>query len=357
MRERKSTHERGRGASSNPANRYQTLSVELDPEISEDPEEPRPARSTVFLRDASRSLIATNQSPDLGFDASVNPYRGCEHGCAYCYARPYHEYLGFSPGLDFETRIVVKTEAPALLRAELSKPGWHPRPLAFSGVTDAYQPVERRLRLTRACLEVLAEFRNPVGVVTKNHLVTRDADLLGQLASHGAAQVWISLASLDRELVRDLEPRTSQPTMRLRAMRELAAAGVPVGVAVGPVIPGLNDHEIPAVLEAAREAGASYAWYVLLRLPPGVDEVFTRWLEQHRPERAGRVLARIRDTRAGGLSDSRFGHRMRGQGSYAEQIRSLFQVSARRCGLDQERPELSAAAFRDPAGSQMRLFV
>lgn len=363
MRERKSTSlPRGRGASSNPEGRFEPLTFEADPaavaEAAEDPEAPRPgAARTVYLKDHARSIIARNQSPDLGFEASVNPYRGCEHGCSYCYARPYHEYLGFSPGLDFETRIVVKHDAPALLRAALSKPGWRPQTLAFSGVTDAYQPVERRLRLTRGCLEVLTEFRNPVGVVTKNHLVTRDADLLGQLATHQAAQVWISLASLDRDLVRVLEPRTSQPALRLRAMGELAAAGVPVGVAVGPVIPGLDDHEIPAVLEAARDAGATAAWMVLLRLPPGVDGVFEQWLHSHRPDGAERVLARVRATRGGRLTDARFGARMTGEGDYAAQIHQLFRVTARRLGLQEALPRLSAAAFRNPAGTQGRLFV
>ncbi len=243
----------GRGAHDNPANRFELLHYEPDPDA---PPDEMPAPVTRFYKDKTRSIIASNDSPDIGFDKSINPYRGCEHGCIYCYARPYHEYLGFSAGLDFETKILVKEDAPQLLRKELSSPKWEPQMVAISGVTDAYQPVERRLQITRRCLEVLAEFRNPVGIITKNHLVTRDADLLAELARHDAAIVYVGVTSLDPDLARMMEPRASAPSGRLAAVRELTAAGVPTGILIAPVIPGLNDHEIPAILAAAKEAGA-----------------------------------------------------------------------------------------------------
>jgi DNA repair photolyase len=341
---------RGRGAPINPAGRFERLEIE--------PLEPAPARvATEFLRDASRTIIARNESPDVGFDASVNPYRGCEHGCAYCYARPTHEYLGFSAGLDFETRIMVKEEAAQLLERELAAPAWRPQVLGVSGVTDPYQPVERRLRLTRRCLEVLARCRNPVALVTKNALVVRDLDLLAELAGHGAAVVWLSLTTLDVELARRLEPRCSAPAARLEAMRRLAEAGVPVGALLAPVIPALNDHEIPALLTAAAAAGASHCRYIVLRLPGAVAEIFPAWLEAHYPERREKVLSRIRDLRRGRLNDSRFGTRGRGEGVFARQIRDLFYAAARRCGLETAGPELSTAAFRRPAGDQLDLFA
>lgn len=343
---------RGRGIASNPKGRFERIEVELDPEV--DPAE-QPAPATVFLRDAAKSVIARNTSPDVPFDASINPYRGCEHGCSYCYARPFHEYLGFSAGVDFESRIMVKEEAPELLRKELSSPRWKPQLLGLSGVTDAYQPVERKLRITRGCLEVLAEFRNPVVVVTKNYLVRRDADLLGTLAEHRAAAVSLSITSLDPELARRLEPRASHPRRRLAAIEALTAEGVPTGVLVAPVIPGLNEHEIPSILEAAAQAGATHAGFIVLRLPGGVGSLFEEWLEVHAPERKKRVLARLRDVRAGDLHDSRFGHRMRGQGPYAEQIRDLFELSRRKVGIEKRITRLSTAAFRRPH-EQLSLF-
>jgi DNA repair photolyase len=344
---------RGRGAADNPANRFDRLHYEPDPDL--DPAE-QPAPRTQFFRDATHSIIATNDSPDVGFSASINPYRGCENGCIYCYARPTHEYLGFSAGLDFETRIVVKEDAPELLRRELSSAKWVPQVLGLSGVTDPYQPVERRLRLTRGCLEVLAEFRNPVAVITKNHLVARDADLLADLAGHGAAAVFLSITTLDGELARVLEPRATQPAGRLAALDELCRAGVPVGVLVAPVIPGLNDHEIPSVLEAAARAGARFAGYVVLRLPHGVADLFTAWLERNFPDRKEKVLGRIRDLRGGRLNEPRFGHRMRGEGLLARQIKALFALGCRRARIDGRGPELSAAAFRRPGGTQRLLF-
>jgi len=345
---------RGRGAAHNPPNRFEPLHV--DRSGWRDPDDPGP--ETRLLRDASRTILAHNDSPDLGFDVSVNPYRGCEHGCAYCYARPTHEYLGMSAGLDFESRILVKHDAPALLRAALAKSSWVPRTIVFSGVTDAYQPVERRLRLTRRCLEVLVEHRNPVAITTKSWLVSRDTDLLGALAEHDAAAVALSVTTLRNDLQRTLEPRTAIPARRLGAIRVLSDAGIPVGVAVAPVIPGLTDHEMPAILEAAADAGASFAHYILLRLPWGVAEEFERWLRRHVPDRADKVLSRLRSLRGGRLYDARFGVRGRGEGPFAEQLRQMFEVHTRRLGLDRA-PTLSAAAFRRPepdAGPQLGLF-
>jgi DNA repair photolyase len=344
---------RGRGAGDNPPNRFELLHYDREPDDLAAEDGPAPA--TQFLRDKSRSLITTNDSPDVGFEASINPYRGCEHGCAYCYARPTHEYLGFSAGLDFETKILVKEDAPDLLRRELSSPRWQPKTLALSGVTDAYQPVERRLKLTRRCLEVLAEFRNPVLIVTKNHLVTRDADLLGELARHDAGAVFVSITTLDGDLARKLEPRATQPAGRLAAIEELKQAGVPVGVMVAPVIPGLNDHEMPAILAAAVAAGAGYAAYVSLRLPFAVASLFENWLEQHFPDRKEKVLGRIRAMRGGKLNDPRFGSRMRGEGVFADMIRDVFTLACKKAGILGRRPTLSTAAFRR-SGAERMLF-
>ena len=342
----------GRGSTENPPNRFEHIVYERDPEWNE-PEDPAP--KTQFYRDASASIITRNDSPDVGFDASINPYRGCEHGCIYCYARPYHEYLGFSAGLDFETKIVVKENAAELLRRELSSPKWKPEPLAMSGVTDPYQPIERRLQLTRACLQVLVEFRNPVVVITKNLLVSRDIDLLADLARDNAAAVFLSLTTLDAELVRIMEPRTAQPAARLRAIRQLANGGVPVGVMVAPVIPGLTDHELPAIVKAAADAGAQFAGMGLVRLPYGVADLFQQWLERHRPERKGKVLAQIRATHDGKLNESNFGTRMTGQGTVARHIAKMFAVACRRAGFPERGPRLSTAAFRRPASAQMEL--
>jgi DNA repair photolyase len=344
---------RGRGAADNPANRFERLHYEPDSEA--DPWD-QAAPATQFFKDSTRSIITQNDSPDVGFETSINPYRGCEHGCVYCYARPTHEYLGLSAGLDFETRIMVKEDAPELLRRELSSPRWQPKTLALSGVTDPYQPVERRLQLTRRCLEVLAEFRNPVGIVTKSHLVTRDLDILSELARHDAAAVFLSVTSLDGTLARRLEPRAAQPQGRLAAIEAAAKAGVPVGVLVAPVIPGLTDHEIPAILAAAANAGARYAGYILLRLPLGVGPLFEQWLTQHYPEKKDKVLGRIRDMRGGKLNDARFGSRMRGEGPFAELIKDVFTLACQKAGIAGRGPNLSTAAFRRPAGNQLLLF-
>ena len=344
----------GRGAAANPKNRFERIEVQLDPGKT-DAEDPRP--ETVYLRDHSRSIVARNDSPDIGFDASVNPYCGCAHGCAYCYARPTHGYLGLSAGLDFESKILVKEGAPELLRKELSSPRWEPKVLSMSGVTDPYQPVERRLGITRRCLEVLAEFRNPVAIVTKNHLVTRDVDLLSELARYDAAAVAVSLTTLDDGLRRVMEPRTSRPARRLATVEKLAAVGIPVGVMTAPVIPGLNDHELPALLSAAAEAGATFAAYVPVRLPYAVRPIFENWLERHYPERKEKVLNRIRSMRGGELNDARFGSRMRGEGPFARHIAQLFSISCRRAGIGEGRfPRLSTAAFCRDGGVQPSLF-
>lgn len=344
---------RGRGTPENPPNRFERLAYLP---VIESPDDEERAVKTQYLKDASRSLLTYNDSPDVGFDASINPYRGCEHGCIYCYARPYHEYLGFSAGLDFETKILVKDDAPELLRAELASPKWQPRVVAISGVTDAYQPIERKLQLTRRCLEVLAEFRNPVIIVTKNHLVTRDIDILAELAGDNAAAVCVSVTTLDAELARVMEPRTSTPDNRLETIKALTQAGVPVRVLAAPIIPGLTDHEIPSIIQAAARAGARHAGYVVVRLPHGVGELFENWLEEHFPDRKKKVLNRIRDIRGGKLNDPNFGSRMRGEGVFAEQINSMFKLACRKFGIEPGATELSAAAFRRPAAPQMSLF-
>lgn len=345
---------RGRGASHDLPNRFERLHLEPAAEPGDEDEQPRKTR---FFIDRSRSVISHNSSPDLGFSVSLNPYRGCEHGCSYCYARPTHEYLGFSAGLDFESRIMVKPDAPELLKKALSARAWKPRTLALSGVTDPYQPVERRLRITRACLEVLLECRHPVSIVTKNHLVARDIDILSRMAEHGTAMVTLSITTLRGDLRRVMEPRTSIPARRLAAVRALADAGVPVGVNVAPLIPGLNDHELPEILGAAREAGASHAGMMLLRLPLGVKELFAEWLEQHFPDRRNKVLRRLREVHGGRLYDSRFGRRGRGRGPFAEHLGNLCRVTCRKLGLKRRSYELATDGFRRPERSgQMRLF-
>lgn len=342
----------GRGTALNPRPRFERLDVDREPWTRTEDPSPR----TTFFRDGSRTLLVTNDSPDVGFDVGINVYRGCEHGCVYCFARPGHEYLGFSAGLDFESRIVVKEEAPRLLRAALRKPSWKPRTIMMSGNTDPYQPAERRLRITRGCLEVLAEARNPVALITKNHSVTRDLDLLKELAHHDAVGVTVSVTTLRRDLQKAMEPRTSTPLRRLDAIRALSDAGVPVGVNLAPVIPGLTDEEVPAILEAAREAGAAWAGYILLRLPFGVKEIFEEWLDRTLPDRKERILNRLREAHGGKLYDARFGVRGKGAGSYAEQIKALFRASVRRLGY-RPPPALNTSAFRAPnPPGQLSLF-
>jgi len=348
---------RGRGASWSPANRFEKLHVDLGDsdvvQVGQDDVE-RPRRATQYFRDGTKTIISRNNSPDVGFETSVNPYRGCEHGCIYCYARPTHEYLGFSAGLDFESKIMVKMDAPELLKVELESPRWKPQVLVMSGVTDPYQPIERKLGITRGCLEVLAQFRNPVAIITKNRLVTRDLDLLGELATYNAAAVNISVTSLDSKLQRVLEPRTSLPEARLEAISQLRAAGIPVGVMVAPIIPGLTDHEVPRILEACAKAGAQFAGYTIVRLPWAVAPLFEHWLEERFPDRKEKILGRIRDLRGNGrLNNSQWRTRMTGEGIFAEQIASLFEIGCRRAGIG-ERPTLSTAAFR-PTREQLTL--
>ena len=347
---------RGRGASWSPANRFEKRHVDLthidcvDVDTSTD-EQPRPP--TQYFRDGTKSIITRNNSPDVGFETSLNPYRGCEHGCIYCYARPTHEYLGFSAGLDFETKIMVKTNAPELLRAELESPRWQPQTLVMSGVTDPYQPIERKLCITRGCLEVLAKFRNPVAIITKNHLVTRDIDVLRELAACNAVAVNISVTSLNSSLQRILEPRTTSPRGRLDAIRQLRAANVPVGVMVAPIIPGLTDHEVPKILDTCAKAGAQFAGHTIIRLPWAVAPLFEHWLEEHFPDRKQKVLGRIRNMRGNRLNNSQWHTRMTGEGVFAEQIASLFRIGCRHAGIG-HRPSLSTASFRQST-TQLRL--
>jgi len=342
-----------RGAGSNPKNRFERLEYVPEPE---EPGDEQPLLRTQFLEDDTQSILSRNDSPDVPFTYSFNPYRGCEHGCAYCFARPTHEFLGFSAGLDFETKIVVKVRAPELLRAELSSPKWKPETLALSGVTDCYQPIERKLELTRRCLAVLAEFRNPVSVITKNHLVTRDLDLYRELAAHKAVRINISITTLDARLAKKLEPRASPPLRRLKAIEELAGAGIPVCVLMAPCIPGLNDHEMLNIFTAAANAGAREAGFTPLRLPGAVAGIFGQWLETHHPDKKEKVLNRVREMRGGKLNDPRFGSRMRGTGFYAEQMAAMYKVAWKAAGFEgRERIKLSAAGFRAPR-EQLRLF-
>ena len=347
---------RGRGAVSSPAPRFDrqaTTGCDDGWSFLAEAGAP-PAAETVLVRDASRSAISWNDSPDLGFDRAVNPYRGCEHGCIYCYARPSHAYLGYSPGLEFETRIVFKPGVAALLERELSRPGYAPRTLALGSNTDPYQPVERTMRLTRGVLEVLERFGHPVSIVTKSAGVLRDLDILGRMAGQGLVRVWLSVTTLDPALARIMEPRASAPARRLHAMAALAEAGVPVGVLAAPMIPGLNDAELERILAAARRAGAGHAGYALLRLPSELREMFAAWLAEHVPDRARRVLAMVRETRAGPLNDSRFGQRFTGQGAYADLLRQRFARSCRALGFD-ERQALDTSRFRRPAAQSAQM--
>ncbi len=344
---------RGRGTANNPANRFARLEVQPDPEYAEGGISPK----TCFYNDDASDVIAVNNSPDVPFDASLNPYRGCEHGCVYCYARPFHEYLDLSPGLDFETKIMVKKDAAQKLRKQLQHPSWKPRTVSVSGVTDPYQPVERKLGVTRRCLEVLAEFRNPFTIVTKNHLVTRDIDILERMAKYNAVRVMISITSLKPDLTGVMEPRTSRPDRRLKAVRELSRIGIPTGVLFAPVIPGLTDEELPRMVSEASQAGALFGSYVLLRLPGAVVPLFEQWLENHYPDRKKKIMNRLKSLRGGKLYDNRFGFRMSGTGVYADQIRQTFQISCRRYGLNTKSSPLSVQRFRRvPSQGELDLY-
>jgi DNA repair photolyase len=346
---------RGRGAADNPQNRFERLA--FTPEPDDVLAEEAVAPNTVFLRAASKTILTRNDSPDVGFSYSINPYMGCEHGCAYCYARPYHEYWGFSAGLDFESKILVKEDAPRLLRVELASPKWQPQVIAMSGVTDCYQPAERHFRLTRGCLEVLAEVRNPVSIITKSRLITRDIDILGEMATWGGAAVYVSITTLDAELSGKLEPRAARPEARLQVLRALSDAGIPVGVNAAPLIPGLTDHELPAILQASAASGASFAGYGLVRLPGAVEGIFSQWLERNYINAKNKVMNQIRAAHQGRSADSRFGVRMRGTGEHADQINQLFHVYSKQYGLNERCVELSSVCFkRPPRDGQQELF-
>ncbi len=352
---------RGRASQLNPPNRFLRVHAEDDLEYLEGDEEAREELRNIpteYFIDKSKSILSENDSPDLGFRYSLNPYRGCSHGCSYCYARPTHEYLGLNAGLDFETKVFVKERAAELFRQRLSASRWSPEPVILSGVTDCYQPAERRFRLTRGCLKVALEARQPVCIITKNALVTRDLDILAEMASMRLVRVSLSITSLDQSLTKDMEPRTSTPAARLRAVAALSAAGVPVNAMVAPVIPGLTDSEIPSILEEVHKAGASSAHFILLRLPLTVRPVFLDWLERDRPLQKTRIESLIRSTRDGKLNSAEFGTRMRGAGELAGQIRQTFRVFARRYGLDRVMEPLDVSQFRPPKSpsGQLRLF-
>ena len=357
---------KGRGAVSNASGRYEPFTRgaiddgwgdPADPHCSRPQDSSRggfgeppapPVPPTEITWDATRSIITRNNSPDIPFDRSINPYRGCEHGCIYCFARPSHAWLGYSPGLDFETKIVAKPEAATLLRKELARKGYKPEPIALGTNTDPYQPVERRLKITRGILEVLKETRHPFTIVTKSNLVLRDLDILAPMARENLVRVMISLTTLDRSLSRVMEPRAPTPERRLEAIRTLNAAGVPAGVLTAPMIPAINDAELETLLDAAVRAGARHGGYVLLRLPLEIKELFAEWLETHFPERKSKVLNLVRDTREGGLYQSEFGLRQRGSGVYADLIATRFKQAERRLGLNRGLPPLDVTQFEAP---------
>jgi DNA repair photolyase len=339
---------KGRAATFHPDNRFESLQYVPDEPSRLAYGNDDGAVPTRYLVDTSQTALVKNTSPDIPFSYGLNPYRGCEHGCAYCYARQTHEYLGLSSGLDFETVILTKPKIATLLGAELRRPKWQPQVVNMSGVTDCYQPLERKLQLTRGCLQVFAAFRNPVAIITKNHLVTRDLDVLQELSEFSCVSVGISLTTLNEDLRSKLEPRTSTATRRLDAVRKLREARVQVGVMIAPIIPGLNDHEIASLLEAAADAGAQFAGMGVVQLPYSVKDVFVNWLNIHYPERAERVLNRIREVHGGQLNDPRFHTRTKGEGRYAEQLWQLFRVARRRVGLDQKLTSLTTEHFAVP---------
>jgi DNA repair photolyase len=353
---------RGRGAVSNAAGRYERHARVLmddgwDDGWREGDDAPPPLRTEV-IADASRSIITRNQSPDVSFDRSINPYRGCEHGCIYCFARPSHAWLGMSPGADFESRLFAKPNAAALLAKELSAPGYVPNTIALGTNTDPYQPIEKKLRITRAILEVLRDFKHPVGIVTKSPLVLRDADILGEMAQMGLARVALSITTLDRKLARTMEPRAGTPARRLEAIKALSGAGIPTHVMFAPVIPALNDGEMEAVLAAAKNAGAGGAGYTLLRLPLEIKDLFREWLEANRPDSARHVMSLIRQMRGGKDYDAQWHTRMRGTGPYAEMIARRFHMAVKRLGMNKDLTPLRTNLFKPPprTGDQLALF-
>ncbi len=343
---------KGRGAGFNPLNRFQKIDFEIAEEEIGSLENPK----TEFYRDTSKTILTYNDSPDTGFEVGINPYRGCEHGCIYCYARPTHEFLGLSAGIDFETQIFIKENAPELLRKELSKKKWEPQTVAISGNTDCYQPAEKHFELTRKCLKVLLDFRNPAGIITKNHLITRDIDILSELASFNAVLAVISVTTLDEKLAGKMEPRTSRPYLRLKAIEDLTEAGIPTMVLMAPVIPGLTDHEIPEIIKNTVNAGAQRAAYVMLRLPYAVSDLFTEWIETHYPNKKNKILNRIKSVRKGKLNSAEFGKRMKGEGIFAEQVKDMFELACKRNGLINQKLLLSTKHFRNPEDRQEKLF-
>jgi DNA repair photolyase len=349
---------RGRGAVSNAGGRFESqVSEAFDDGWTAADEGPAPLRTTVTAEKA-RVIITRNDSPDVSFDRSINPYRGCEHGCIYCYARPAHAYMGLSPGLDFESKLFFKPGAGALLERELRKSGYAPRSIHIGGNTDPYQPVERRLRVTRQVLEVLARFNHPFSIITKSALICRDLDIIGPMGAQGLARPAVSITSLDRKLARVMEPRAATPEKRLAAVRQLSQAGAPTAVMFAPVIPGLNDHELEGVLQRAAQAGAVAAGYVVLRLPLEIKDLFREWLEANLPDRAQRVMSLVRQMRGGRDYDPQWGKRMKGEGPIAEMIAKRFSIAKRRLGLDRPLAPLDISRFAPPpiAGDQMELF-
>jgi DNA repair photolyase len=348
---------KGRGATANPEGRFESVTREAFDDGWERADDAAQPLATVVTEERAKSIIARNDSPDIPFTQSINPYRGCEHGCVYCYARPSHAFLNLSPGLDFETRLFAKVNAAELLRAELGKPGYVCEAIALGTNTDPYQPIEREYWITRSILEVLEAHDHPVAIVTKNAMVERDIDILAPMAGKNLARVFLSVATLDHELSRPMEPRTSAPRRRLETIRRLAAAGIPTGVVVAPVVPFLTDHDIERVLDAAAEAGAGYAGYVLLRLPFEVKEIFKEWIEARFPLKAAHVMSRVRAMRQGRENDPEFGSRMTGTGHFAELLARRFERACSRLGLDRERPPLDATRFSRPRGTpQLELF-
>ena len=344
----------GRGALSNASSRFDD-EKKIRTTDGWDAEDELPPLRTTLTRDATRTILARNTSPDVPFDRSINPYRGCEHGCIYCFARPTHAYLGLSPGLDFETRILFKPEAAKLLVAELASPKYRCDVVAMGTNTDPYQPVERDLKITRSILKVLSEFNNPVGIVTKNHLITRDIDILADMAKRNLAEVFLSVTTLDKTLARDMEPRASAPHRRIEAVRALSAAGIPTGVMTAPMIPGLNDHEMEAILEAATEAGATRAGFTVLRLPLEIKDLFDEWLRANRPDRAEKVLSLVRQLRGGALYQAEFGLRMKGEGPIAQLLGARFSAAVKRLGLNRVRYRLDTQRFAVPESARTAL--
>ncbi len=347
---------KSRGAGINPKNRFEEIYLDYDDTDIEHFEDEKERIPTTYYFDNTKTILAKNDSPDLGFDYSINPYRGCEHGCIYCYARPTHEYLGFSAGLDFETKIMVKKDAPLLLEKEFKKKSWVAQPIMFSGNTDCYQPIERKFELTRKCIEVFKKFNHPVGLITKNALILRDIDLLSEMAKENLATTVISITTLKRDLSRKLEPRTSVPSKRFEAVEKLAAAGINVGVNVAPIIPGLNDEEIPAILKEASERGAKFAGHIIVRLPYSVKELFTEWLERNYPEKASKIINRIHEVRDGNLNDANWGTRFSGKGEIAAAIHKLFKMSCDKYGLNKQRFHMDYSKFSTSDTVQQEMF-